>query len=307
MNKQSKPNGENAKTIGLGAHSGEVDKFVAQVGANVRSVRKSKGLTRKALSELSGISERYLAQLEGGAGNISIALLFKVSHALNFPLAGLLAADGVSDGELQRIFELFQAADASQREEAVAALGGSLSVKGKANRICLIGLRGAGKSTLGKLLSMDLGLPFIELNKEIEAQSGIAVDEVIALYGQEGYRRLERQALQRIVANNSEVVLAAAGGIVSEPDTYSYMLGNFHTIWLKAEPEEHMARVKGQGDERPMAGNPRAMDALKSILLSRTEQYARAEAMVDTSGRRLEESRQDLIACAKNLVSKPQE
>jgi XRE family aerobic/anaerobic benzoate catabolism transcriptional regulator len=162
-------------------------------------------------------------------------------------------------------------------------------------------LRGAGKSTLGKILSKDLSLPFIELNREIEEVSGMPATEVMALYGQEGYRRLERQALERIVATSDAAVLAVAGGIVAEPETFAYLLRYFHTVWIKARPEEHMERVRNQGDLRPMKGNPKAMEELYSILASREELYAKAEATVDTSGRSLEESKRDLLATVRKL------
>jgi XRE family aerobic/anaerobic benzoate catabolism transcriptional regulator len=168
-------------------------------------------------------------------------------------------------------------------------------------RICLIGLRGAGKSTLGRLLGTELNVPFVELHRDIEEQSGMPVGEVMALYGLEGYRRLERQALERVVATHDCLVLAVAGGIVSEPETYGFLLRNFHTIWLKATPDEHMSRVRAQGDERPMAGNPKAMEELKSILTSREGLYAKAEAMVNTSGKTVEKSLLDLVKAVRQL------
>jgi XRE family aerobic/anaerobic benzoate catabolism transcriptional regulator len=171
----------------------------------------------------------------------------------------------------------------------------------RARRICLIGLRGAGKTTLGRLLGESLDIPFVELNREIEEQSGIPVNEVMALFGQEGYRRLERQALERIVANRDCLALAAAGGVVSEPETFHFLLGRFHTIWLKAAPEEHMQRVRAQGDERPMAGNPKAMEELNAILKSREALYTRAEVTVDTSGRTVPESAAELLRAVRQL------
>ena len=168
-------------------------------------------------------------------------------------------------------------------------------------RISLIGLRGAGKSTLGRKLGAALSLPFAELNRDIEEQSGMPVADVIALYGQEGYRRLERQALERVVATSDAVVLAVAGGIVSEPETFAFLLRHFHTIWLKAPPETHMRRVAEQGDTRPMAGNSKAMEELKSILTSREALYARAEGMIDTEGKTPDQSAWELVDEVKRL------
>ena len=141
----------------------------------------------------------------------------------------------------------------------------------------------------------------MELNADIEEQSGMPVEEVMALYGQEGYRRLERQALERIVAKTDCVVLAVAGGIVAEPETYNFLLRHFHAIWLKATPEEHMSRVRAQGDNRPMAGNPKAMEELNSILESREALYRRAEATVNTRGKTLSECRAELVRTVRQL------
>jgi XRE family aerobic/anaerobic benzoate catabolism transcriptional regulator len=253
------------------------------------------------LAELSQVSLRYLAQLEGGSGNISIALLWRVSEALDHRIEWLVGADDPWTSETVQCSELFRTATGDQRRRVMRILDPGDPARLREKRLCLIGLRGAGKSTLGKELSNELSLPFIELNREIEEISGMASNEVMALYGQEGYRRLERQAVERVVATSDVVVLAVAGGIVAEPETFAYLLRHFHTIWLKARPEEHMERVRNQGDLRPMSGNPRAMEELRSILTSREELYSKAEATVDTSGRSLEESRRDLVAAVRKL------
>ena len=159
----------------------------------------------------------------------------------------------------------------------------------------MIGLRGAGKSTLGKILADELSFDFVELNRVIEDQSGLAVGEVMALYGEQGYRQLERKALDSVLENKSPVVLAVSGGIVAEPETFNKLLRSFHTIWIKASPEEHMERVREQGDIRPMSGNPKAMDELKSILTSRENLYSRADFMIDTTHRSIDESKADLM------------
>jgi XRE family transcriptional regulator, aerobic/anaerobic benzoate catabolism transcriptional regulator len=277
------------------------DKFVALVGERVRKARERRGISRRVLSELSQVSLRYLAQLEGGKGNISIALLGRVSLALDHRIEWLVGADDPWISQVVRFSELFRLASSEQRRRVMRLLDPTDPVRLREKRLCLIGLRGAGKSTLGKLVSKELSLPFLELNREIEEVSGIPVNEVMALYGQEGYRRLERQALERIVATTSETILAVAGGIVAEPETFSFLLRHFHTVWLKARPDEHMKRVRKQGDLRPMSGNPKAMQELRSILTSRESLYAQAEAVVDTSGRSLEQSKKDLVEVIRKL------
>ena len=279
----------------------EADAFVALVGERVRAARQRKGMSRRILSEQSGVSQRYLAQLEGGGGNISIALLHKVANALDHRIEWLVGEEDPWSSDMAQLMQLYRSAPADQRQRVMQILNPARPAQLRRQRICLIGLRGAGKSTLGKMLGKDLSLPFVELNREIEEQAGMPVDEVMALYGQEGYRRLERQALERLVATSDAMVLAVAGGIVSEPETFGFLTRNFHTVWLKASPEEHMRRVREQGDERPMAGNPKAMEELKSILTSREAVYARAQATVDTSGKTLDQSRNELAATVSAL------
>ncbi len=271
-------------------------KFLAIVGDRVRAARAHKGISRRALAEKSGVSQRYLAQLEGGEGNISIALLRRVADALDHRIEWLVGEDDPWKPEDLLVASLFRQAGVEQRREALRILEPSGPMGLRAHRVALIGLRGAGKSTLGRMLAAETGVPFLELNQEIGRITGMPVNEIIALYGQEGYRSLEKQAIDRIVAEHESIILAVAGGIVSEPETFANFLRHFHTIWLKAAPEEHMARVRAQGDLRPMAGNPAALDELKSILTSREALYAQAEISVDTSGKRLEESIRDLRA-----------
>ncbi|MFP1633617.1 helix-turn-helix transcriptional regulator [Zhengella sp. ZM62] len=279
-----------SQTVGNEAEDGEITEFIAMVGERVRMARNRKGISRRQLSELSGVSQRYLAQLEGGDGNVSIALLRKIANSLDFEVEWLVGRDDPWTSDAITLMRLFRQATRDQRARVMEILDPNDTGTRRAGRVALIGLRGAGKSTLGRKTAEKLGVAFVELNQVIEEVAGMPVDEVIALYGQEGYRRLEKQALVNLVATHEQLVLAVAGGIVSEPDTYNYLLRHCHTIWLKAEPEEHMARVRGQGDERPMAGNPAAMDELKSILTSREALYAKAEAMVDTSGASVEDS-----------------
>ncbi len=269
--------------------------FLARVGNRVRTARSLKGLSRKKVSSTSGVSQRYLAQLESGGGNISIALLDRIAEALDCRIEWFIGAIDPWDSNYYSILPLLADATPHQLEKIADILRPGGSGSQRANRIALIGLRGAGKSTLGRLLAGQFGMPFVETNDEIEKISGIPVNEVIAMYGQEGYRKLEKQALERVAEMGNTVVMAAAGGIVSEPESFDFLLGNYHTIWLKAQPDEHMDRVRAQGDTRPMAGNPAAMDDLKAILTSRETLYNRAELLVDTSGKSVEEALEALI------------
>ncbi len=261
-----------------------VAQLMSRVGDRVRKAREQKGISRRVLSEISGVSPRYLAQLESGNGNISIGLLKRVAVALDHRVEWIVGEEDPWTSEALRVADLYRLADRKTQKSVLRSLSPTPLKAHRANRICLIGLRGAGKSTLGRLISTKLDLPFVELNKEIENHGGMPVAEIMALYGQEGYRRLEFVALDRIVATHDKMILAVAGGIAAEPETYNRLLMNFHTVWVKASPSEHMDRVKAQGDNRPMAGNPEAMAQLKSILNSREALYDRALVQLDTSG-----------------------
>jgi XRE family transcriptional regulator, aerobic/anaerobic benzoate catabolism transcriptional regulator len=259
--------------------------FLEQLGQRVRNMRALRGMSRKVLAKVSGISERYIAQLESGKGNVSIVLLRRVSNAMGAHLEDLIpAADPAPDWQVIR--DLMRKATPAQIAQAKDALAGHAASSHRASfsGIALIGLRGAGKSTLGKVLAKRVGWNFVELNKEIERENGLSVAEIINLYGQEGFRRLEQAAVQQLLARKELMVLATGGGIVSEPLTFDLILSSFYTIWLKAEPEEHMARVRRQGDLRPMADDRSAMAELRNILKSREPLYARAAAVVDTAG-----------------------
>lgn len=273
-----------------------VESLIARVGERVRKARELRSIPRRVLSEMSGVSPRYLAQLEAGEGNISIGLLQRVALALDHRIEWLVGEEDPWSSEALRVADLYRAADTDLRRAVLAQLAPEPPAHRKAQRICLVGLRGAGKSTLGALAGAALDLPFVELNREIEEQSGMPVDEVMALYGQEGYRKLEAQALGRVIATHDALVLAVAGGIVSEPDTYKGLLDSFHTVWVRTSPDEHMARVRAQGDVRPMAGNPEAMEQLRAILRAREALYERADAQLDTSGKSVEQSLDELLA-----------
>jgi XRE family transcriptional regulator, aerobic/anaerobic benzoate catabolism transcriptional regulator len=270
--------------------------FLEQLGQRVRTMRALRGMSRKVLAKVSGISERYIAQLESGKGNVSIVLLRRVSNAMGAHLEDLIPASEPSP-DWPVIRDLVRKATPNQIAQAKDILAGN-SASAQRNAfagIALIGLRGAGKSTLGKMLAKKIGWSFVELNKEIEAQNGLSVAEIIALYGQEGFHRMEQSALAQLLARKELMVLATGGGIVSEPVTFDLILSSFYTVWLKAEPEEHMARVRRQGDLRPMADDRSAMAELRTILLSREPLYARASAVVDTAGLNVDHAAARLI------------
>jgi XRE family aerobic/anaerobic benzoate catabolism transcriptional regulator len=230
--------------------------FLESLGDRVRTARGRRGLSRKLLAEYAGVSERYLAQLEVGQGNISIILLRNIAAALDLALEDLVCEDESTNAEIGVILHMLRRATAQERRLAKDALTTKVrrsDVSARARRVALIGLRGAGKSTLGKLVAADLGAPFIELNDEIAKMSGLSVAEIFNLYGPEGYRRLERRCLQQVVDTHDSVMLASGGGIVADPTTYDALLSTFFTVWLRAAPEEHRHALHGRqrrSDER---------------------------------------------------------
>ncbi len=260
--------------------------FLQALGRRVRDLRERRGLSRKQAARDSGVSERHLAHLEAGEGNISILLLRRIVRVLGVSLAELLS-NHEEDSEAQRLVrQLLERVPGDRLEDVALRLLRDFGDEGsvRRRRIALIGLRGAGKSTLGPRLARELGCPFIEIDRETERDAGMPVAEIFSLYGPAGYRRFEKRTLERVVNQNNRAVLSVGGGIVSQPDTYGYLLANCHTVWLKAAPEEHMARVIAQGDLRPIAGNEEAMADLRRILKARETLYAKADATVDTTG-----------------------
>jgi XRE family aerobic/anaerobic benzoate catabolism transcriptional regulator len=274
--------------------------FLAALGRRVRHVRALRGMSRKVLARVSGISERYIAQLESGKGNVSIKLLRRVAAAMGARVEDLLVDDPASP-EWPIVRDLLRAASSDQVARARAILSGvvpdapapALDIR---NRVALVGLRGAGKSTLGRIAAERLGWAFIELDKEIERAHGLSVGEILALYGQDGFRRREQAMLRELVARPGAMIVATGGGIVAEPLTFDLLLASFLTVWLKAAPEEHMARVRQQGDLRPMGDDPTAMQELRAILTSREPLYARARVTIDTSGIAAEAAAERLMA-----------
>jgi XRE family aerobic/anaerobic benzoate catabolism transcriptional regulator len=265
--------------------------FLVALGERVRSLRARRGMTRKALAAATGVSERHLANLEYGVGNASILVLLEVAQALQSSLAELLGDVTTRSPEWLLIRELLESRDEATLRRARVAVGELLGMGGahgegahpRSSRVALVGLRGAGKTTLGQMLAQDLGFPFVELSGEIEKFAGCSIAEIQALYGQNAYRRYERRALEEAIQIYPEAVIATPGGIVSDPATFNLLLAHCTTVWLRADPEDHMKRVVAQGDTRPMAASREAMNDLKSILAGRAPFYSKAELEVDTS------------------------
>lgn len=266
------------------------EEFLFSLGKRVREIRNRRGMTRKLVARDAGVSERHLAHLEAGEGNISIILLRRITRALDVTLADLLVPETEDTVEKRLIRRFLERLPQHRMEEVVFRLmrdfGHEEAVRRK--RVALVGLRGAGKSTLGRRLATDLAVPFIEIDKEIERETGMPVEEIFALYGQAGYRRAEKRTLERVLRENERGVFSVGGGIVSQQETYDYLLSCCFTVWVKAQPEEHMARVLAQGDLRPMAGNDEAMEDLKRILDAREPLYRKADTAIDTSGETVE-------------------
>jgi len=238
--------------------------YLGRLGERVRAWRNARGMTRKQLAEASGVSERYLAQLEAGRGNISVLLLRRVARAMRVPVGELVREDTAP----------------------------------RTARVALLGLRGAGKSTLGAKLAQALGVPFVELDREVEKEAGAKLGEVFALYGQDAFRRFERRALERVLDENERAVIATGGGLVTDPSTYELLLERCFCVWLKASPQEHMSRVVAQGDMRPFSGRTQgrsaALDEIRRLLADRERLYARAPLALDTSGKTVRQTMQEL-------------
>ena len=270
--------------------------FVAAIGRLVRLSRAKRGMTRRQLAQASGASERYLAQIEGGEGNPSVIMLASIAQALDVPIIELLPR---SNGRTAAMAQILDVLARTPRAElpALAELIESRAARSAAidrgRRIALVGLRGAGKSTLGRRLADALGCPFIELDRLVEQDYGARIPDLIEMAGLATFRRYERACLERVIDQHEAAVIATAGGIVSNSETYALLLRRTHTVWIKARPDEHMSRVMAQGDFRPMAQNREAMADLVAILDARRADYARAQAELDTSGDTVEQS------CAK--------
>lgn len=287
--------------------------FLAALGERVRAMRARRGLTRRGLAQAAGVSERHLANLEYGVGNASILILLHVTRALQCSLAELLGDVTTQSPEWLMLRDLLANRDeATLRRVRLAAADviGTGRPPGEAlpsrsSRIALIGLRGAGKSTLGRMLAEDLDFPFVELSRDIEKLAGCSISEILGLYGQSAYRRYERRALEETIQAYPEAVIATAGGLVSDLGSFNLLLRHCTTVWLTADPEDHMSRVRAQGDLRPMAASREAMEDLKTILAGRAAFYSKAEMRVDTSAQPLAETFHILRAEVREALGLP--
>ncbi len=281
-----------AEPAAHGPPAGDKHPFLVALGERVRALRGRRGMTRKATAQAAQVSERHLANLEYGIGNASILVLLQVAGALQCPLAELLGDVTTGSPEWLLIRELLDGRDETTLHKVRVAVGEMLGTGGgnaaRSPRVALIGLRGAGKSTLGQLLADDLGFPHVELSREIEKFAGCSIAEIQALYGANAYRRYERRALEETLQLYPEAVISTPGGLVSDPATFNLLLAHCTTVWLQADPEDHMRRVAAQGDMRPMAASSEAMQDLKSILAGRAAFYSKADLRVDTSAQPLE-------------------
>ncbi|HYL68832.1 MAG TPA: helix-turn-helix transcriptional regulator [Candidatus Limnocylindria bacterium] len=266
--------------------------FLVFLGTRVRELRNRRGMTRKMVAREADVSERHLAQLEAGEGNVSIVLLRRIAEALNVSLSELFAAEVEEPLEKRVIHRFLDRLPTHRLEDVVSRLMREFGPEEKVrrSRIALIGVRGAGKSTLGLRLSAESKIPFIELDREIEKDTGIPLAEIFSLYGQSGYRAIERRTLERVIHENDRAILSVGGGVVSEKETYDYLLSNCCTVWIKAQAEEHMSRVIAQRDFRVMAGSDQAMEDLRRILKAREPLYRKADICLDTSGNSVDES-----------------
>jgi len=286
------------------------DPFLVALGERVKALRARRGMTRKALAQATEVSERHLANLEYGVGNASILVLSQVTRALQCSFAELLGDVTTRSPEWLLLREMLENRDEATLRRVRVAVSDLLETDAeregvRPSRIALIGLRGAGKSTLGRMLAEDLDFPFVELTREIEKMAGCGVAEILGLYGQNAYRRYERRALEEAVQIYPEAVIATAGGMVSDLVSFNLLLRHCTTVWLQADPEDHMARVAAQGDLRPIAASSEAMEDLKTILAGRAAFYSKAELKIDTSAQPLFETFQILRARVREALGLP--
>lgn len=273
-----------------------LEQYISGIGDRIRAMRTSRGMIRKDLSRQSGVSERYIAQVETGKANISIAMLWKIAHSMGVRIPELFPDCDLRSGNAP-LLTFLSRLDQDQQETALELLKRRFSKSNQQIRgVALIGLRGAGKSSLGRMLADEFGVRFVQVSELIEKYAQMSTGELIALGGQKAYRRMEKQALEEALEIDSNIVLETGGSLVTQSDTFKLLLDSYYTVWVKALPEEHMNRVLAQGDLRPMADNDEAMEDLKLILKEREAGYSQADYILDTSQR-------SLLECARELAN----
>lgn len=285
----------------------DIDDYLRYLSERIRGLRAARGMTRKLLSHHSSISERYLAQLESGKANPSVTVLWRIANALGIDFHYLLAEEHHPQLLAPELWELLQTMSSAEQQETHALLSQRLRGRREHKRgIALIGLRGAGKTTIGGMTAEALSIPFIRLTEEIERLGGMRIGELFSLGGQKAYRRLERQAVERLLDVPGPIIVEVGGSLVSEPASFGLVRGAFITVWLRARPEDHMNRVIRQGDTRPMEeGSSEAMADLYRILSERESEYGKADHIIDTSGRTLDDCVKELKTLADEQLPLP--
>ena len=279
---------------------------LANLGSIIKNVRLRRGISRSILAQKSGISLRYLAQLESGNANPSITILKNISYSLNITLSDMIFVpqyNSKNENFLEYNLNKFSSLQLRKINDLIYKFDKENKLRKHKDKIALIGLKGAGKSTLGKKFNKEFNIPVFEISNEIRKIAGMDMSEIIELGGQGMYRRLEYDTIQSLYKKNKKLLILTGGSVVSEKETYSFILNNFYTIWIKATPKQHMERVIKQGDLRPMGSNPRAMDDLKNILKERIDLYHKADQIVDTENKTINES-YELLKLKVNSFSK---
>ena len=277
-------------------------KILANIGLIIKKIRIQRGITRDILAIKSKISLRYLAKLESGNCNPTISVLKNIAYALNITFKELMFTEN-SDNKKNLVKNKIDQYNNVQLKEILLFLNKFDKEQPKKinkNKIALIGLRGAGKTTLGSMFSEEFNMPLYEITNEIEKESGMKVNEIMELGGQSMYRRLEYSAIYNLSKKNKKLIILTGGSMVSEKQTFDFVLNNFFTIWIKATPREHMERVIKQGDLRPMASNPKAMDDLNNILKERKNLYSQADVILNTKDKDPGRSYKDFKYLIKN-------
>ena len=271
------------------AHKYESGHFLEDLGHNVRALRLAAGQSIQDLAGAAGLSPRFLSELEAGRGNISVARLARIASALEQSLHSLIPANKKDASLRGQIWELVESCAVEDLQELYNWLS-TRQKKRIPHSVALVGVRGAGKSTIGKMLARRLGIPFVEIDAMLEKEAGMSLVELFAIHGESYYRQLEHDVMQKVLAASPRVVMATGGSLVTARETWGMVRRQCHTVWLRARPKDHWDRVAAQGDIRPMRNNPSAMDELTAMLRSREPLYAQAKLTIDTSKHSPEES-----------------